>query len=121
MQERLNFIESVLIPSFHPRTILETPEDRDAWLAKRAQEKGWETKLATELIKRYGAVESLQQAQEEKAGVEKRVVRAEEIESLRGKTSLVFIVLHHWFEWPTYFFDCFRSLVSGRDHVNDEP
>ena len=66
LKDKLEFIESLLIPSFTPKFNLDTPEKRDAWMTSRAKETNWDEKIFGELLIRFGTIENLKEAKEEK-------------------------------------------------------
>ncbi len=71
-KDKLEFIASLLIPSFNPKNKLNTPEERDAWLQTRGEQKKWRMDILAELIERYGMVISLEEAE---ARLEKESMR----------------------------------------------
>ena len=83
--DKIEYFNRVIIPSFHPLHKLNSEEDRDDWMVKRALEAGFEPKSAAELRIMYGTVSSLDAAEakmaeerQEKEKEEERQVRADE-------------------------------------------
>ena len=93
-KDKVEFIESLLIPAFNTKNALDTPVKRDEWLANRAEQKKWNSEVAGELIERYGAVKSLEEAEKKLEGVkaERLLEKAEENESKQGKKFHLFFV-----------------------------
>lgn len=87
LKDKLEFIESLLIPAFDPDNELDSSKKRKEWLAIRAEQKKWDAKVAAELIERYGTVASLEEAKlvKVKATEEAKMVMAEENERKQGK------------------------------------
>ena len=63
LKDKLEFIESMLIPSFDPRYKLDTPEKRDDWMRDEAIATHWDEGISAELIKRFGTVDSLERSE----------------------------------------------------------
>lgn len=85
LKNELLFIKSLLIPAFNPKHNLDTPQKRDDWLRERGEQKNWTLEILSELIDRYGVVESLDEAKEEKVKIEK----AEEDERKQGTLNIL--------------------------------
>ena len=80
LNDKILFIESLLIPAFNPKNKLDTSEKREEWLQTRGVQKKWQQEILTELIERYGMVNSLEEA--------KRLLEKEEKRKL-GKSSII--------------------------------
>jgi hypothetical protein len=72
LKDKLEFIESLLIPSFTPKFNLNTPEKRDAWMTSRAKATNWDEKIFGELLIRFGTIENLKEAKEKEETLNKQ-------------------------------------------------
>ncbi len=95
LKDKLDFIESLLVPSFNSKHNLETSEKRDEWLAKCAKQKRWDDELAAELIEQFGTVANLAEAELERD----KVVRLQKYERKQGIHCLLFDNSSH----PSFF------------------
>ena len=95
LKDKLLFIESLLIPAFNPKNQLDTPEKREEWLETRGVQKKWSLEILTELIERYGTVNSLEKAEKKLDEAERLLEKAEENERKLGKSSKVSIFHIH--------------------------
>jgi hypothetical protein len=80
LKDKILFIESLLIPAFNPDNELDTSKKRKEWLETRGEQKKWSLDILTELIERYGTVNSLEEAK-----AERLLEKAEESERKQGK------------------------------------
>ena len=98
LKDKLEFIESLLIPAFDPDNELDSSKKRKEWLQARGEQKKWSVDILAELIERYGTVKSLEEA--------KRLLeKAEENERKQGKSSIIccsFIVFTLFLSFPVY-------------------
>ncbi len=104
LKNELLFIKSLLIPSFNPTNKLDTPEKREEWLETRGVQKKWSLDILTELIERYGTVNSLEKAERLLEKAERLLEKAEENERKQGKAmrhlfsfivfALIFVILY---------------------------
>ena len=62
LKDKLDFIESILIPSFDENYQLDSSKKRKDWMKQEASMTNWNMVMAAELIKRYGTVGTLEQA-----------------------------------------------------------
>lgn len=74
-KDKLDFIESLLIPAFDPDNALNTSKERKEWMRREADQAHWDMTVANELIKRYGMVQSLEKAVEALERAEKNFTR----------------------------------------------
>ena len=86
LDDKLLFIESLLIPSFDLDYELDTSKKRKEWMKQRANTINFNEGIATELIVRFGTVTSLEEAKAEK--LERLKEKAEEKTTKQGKTTL---------------------------------
>ena len=85
--DKLEYFNRVIIPSFNPLNKLNSEEDRDDWMVKRAVEAGFEPKSAAELRVLYGYFSSLEEVLARRTEIiveqekeEERRERADEME-----------------------------------------
>ena len=79
LKDELLFIKSLLIPAFDPdNSEPETSKERKEWMKKRANNTNWDAGVSAELIKRYGTVNSLEEAKKERTKAERLLEKAEE-------------------------------------------
>ena len=119
LKDKLLFIESLLIPAFNPKNQLDTPEKREEWLETRGVQKKWSLEILTELIERYGTVNSLKKAEKklEEVKAERLLEKAEENERKLGKSSKVSIFHIHrsspcLLSFTVYFHLVFLHVVN---------
>ena len=86
LKDELLFIESLLIPSFDPDIVVGTSKERKKWMRDEANNTRWDVAISTELIKRFGTVDSLEEAKGERTKVESWLEKAEEKERKQGKS-----------------------------------
>lgn len=75
LNEKLLFIESLLIPAFDPDNELDSSKKRKEWIATQSEEKKWGSEVALKLIETDGAVENLAEAKAAGAKVERSLER----------------------------------------------
>eukprot|EP00601_Ochromonadales_sp_CCMP2298_P024629 CAMPEP_0173282286 /NCGR_PEP_ID=MMETSP1143-20121109/6724_1 /TAXON_ID=483371 /ORGANISM="non described non described, Strain CCMP2298" /LENGTH=568 /DNA_ID=CAMNT_0014219817 /DNA_START=38 /DNA_END=1742 /DNA_ORIENTATION=- len=82
LKDKLLFIESLLIPCFDPDNELDTSKKRKDWMRQEANNINWDAGISAELIKRYGTVKSLEEAERklEDVKAERLLEKAEENE-----------------------------------------
>ena len=100
LKDKLEFIESLLIPAFDPDYELDSSKKRKEWLQARGEQKKWSVDILAELIERYGTVKSLEEAK-----AERLLEKAEENERKQGKSSIIcssFIVFTLFLSFPVY-------------------
>lgn len=95
LKDKLEFIESLLIPSFDPDNVVGTSKERKKWMTQRAIDTHWDASISGELIIRYGTVESLEEAKAERTKVESLLEKAEEKERKQGKSKRHLFIIHH--------------------------
>lgn len=84
-EDKIEYFNRVIIPSFNPLNKLNSEEDRDDWMVKRAVEAGFEPKSAAELRVMYGYFSSLEKVLAKRTELiveqeEERRERADEME-----------------------------------------
>jgi hypothetical protein len=97
LKDKIEFIESLLIPAFDTDNELDCSKKRKEWMRQEANNTNWDVGISTELIKRFGTVKSLEEAEMKLEKAERLLEKAEENERKQGKSSLIcsfFIVLH---------------------------
>ena len=96
LKDKLDFIESLLIPSYNPRYKLDTPEKRDDWMRDEAIATHWDKDISAELIIRYGTVDSLEKAKGELEEVKAEILlqKADEKERKQGKSKRHLFIIH---------------------------
>jgi hypothetical protein len=77
LNDKLLFIERLLIPAFDPDNE-QTPKERKKWMKKKANKTNWDAGVSAELISIYGTVNSLEEAKEERTKAERLLEKAEE-------------------------------------------
>lgn len=105
LKDKLEFIESLLIPAFDPDNELDSSKKRKEWLQARGEQKKWSVDILAELIERYGTVKSLEEAKLEGVNAERLLEKAEENERKQGKSSIIcssFIVFTLFLSFPVY-------------------
>ena len=78
LKDEILFIKSLLVPAFDPDNKKETPKERKKWMKKEANKTNWDAGVSAELIKRYGTVNSLEEAKKERTKAERLLEKAEE-------------------------------------------
>ncbi len=78
LQDKIVFFESILIPAFDKYRKLDTPEKRIEWMRQEATNTNWDERISAELIKRFGAVETREEAKLEKSEAERKLEKEEE-------------------------------------------
>ena len=66
IDERINFIELVLIPSFAPHLQFSSYQEREEWM-KRIAGTDWDANTTSKLITMYSVVTNMKEAKEELA------------------------------------------------------
>ena len=96
LKDKLDFIESLLIPSYNPRYKLDTPEKRDDWMRDEAIATHWDEGISAELIKRFGTVDSLERAEKKLEEVKAEILlqKADEKERKQGKSKRHLFIIH---------------------------
>ena len=95
LKDELLFIKSLLIPSFDPDNVdVGTSKERKKWMRDEADNTRWDVAISTELIKRFGTVDSLEEAKGERTKVETWLEKAEEKERKQGKSKRHLFIIH---------------------------
>ena len=91
LKDKLEFIESLLIPAFDPDNELDSSKKRKEWMRQEAINTNWDAGVSAELIKRYGTVKSLEEAERklEEVKAERLLEKAEENARKQGKSSIM--------------------------------
>ena len=110
LKDKLDFIESLLIPSYNPRYKLDTPEKRDDWMRDEAIATHWDEGISAELIKRFGTVDSLEKAKGELEKVEILLEKADEKERKQGKSKRHLFIIHR--SSPCFVSYCYKQSQS---------
>ena len=116
LKDELLFIESLLIPSFDPDIIVGTSKERKKWMRDEANNTRWDVAISTELIKRFGTVDSLEEAKGERTKVESWLEKAEEKERKQGKSKRHLFIIHR--SSPCFVSSC-RCFHPEYLHVVD--
>ena len=114
LKDKLDFIESLLIPSYNPRYKLDTPEKRDDWMREEAIATHWDKDISGELIIRYGTVDSLEKAKGELEEV-KAEIKAEESERKEGQSKR-HLFIHR--SLPCFISSCYKQSQSTNFSVS---
>ena len=116
LKDKLDFIESLLIPSYNPRYKLDTPEKRDDWMRDEAIATHWDEGISAELIKRFGTVDSLEKAKGELEKVEILLEKADEKERKQGKSKRHLFIIHR--SSPCFDSSCYKQSQSTNFNVS---
>ena len=118
LKDKLDFIESLLIPSYNLRYKLDTPEKRDDWMSQRAIATHWDEDISAELIIRYGTVDSLEKAKGELAEVKAEILleKAEERERKQCKSKRHLFIIYR--SLPCFVSSCYKQSQSTNFSVS---